>query len=531
MAPPAVAQPSSVLCATRAGAGSHPVPQASTPVAHRGEGASVNAREALLVSGALLTQHATAFATNVVIGRALGPGALGELSVLRSLSAVLLIITPLGLDAALLKHASLYQNRQAELGALTLTLRLLVVGINTALLLLAFWLGPALGTLYGSIRDFDRLVVLAMAGVVFAADLQISGALYQAAGRTARYFFYASYIQYTMRMILSVAAVAAGGGVLAIVAINTAVAAGTFALMELDRRKLRSRGAGFPFLKVVPASVHILSESVWMCGALLLYNFMRLVDVLVLGLLTTPDVTGQYSAMSMVAQIIAIYPNAISVTLGPRIAVLYAAGDLDGIRREVGGYLRKASLLGGFLLGGVAVFGTDLDLVFGSAFAFPLILVVLLAAGWYVSAILAPLGFVLSMTGRHRQELGILAAGSLLLVLCLFAFVPWLKGTGAALAVAATFVFVNIVRARRVIRVLGRNPLSLLHLAPPAAFVGLAACCSVLGDMLGRRSFLLLFVECVAYSVLSFVLYLLLFAHAEDHRATLRIPFGRTRAG
>jgi O-antigen/teichoic acid export membrane protein len=481
----------------------------------------------MLISGALLTQHATVFATNIVIGRELGAGALGELSLLRSLAAIVLIVTPLGLDLALLKYASLYQDRPAELRSLTRLLRLLVAGVNAALLIMvALWLGPLLGGLYSDIGDFGRLAVLTMVGVVFAADLQVTGALFRAENRTGTYFIYANYIQYTLRMVLSVAVIALGGGVLEIIAVNTAVAAATVVLVELDRRR-RLAGTTVPLARMVPASTDILRESVWMCGALLLYSCMRLMDVVVLGALKTPEITGQYAAMSMVAQVIAIYPSAISQTLGPRIALLHEAGDRGGMHKEIGGYLRKAALLGGFLLGGIAAFGTDLDLVFGADFAFTRPLVLLLALGWYISAVLAPMGYVLSMTGRHRQEIGVLAAGSMLMMISLLAFIPWLGGTGAALAVAITFISVNVIRANRVIRVLGRNPLRFRHVVPPLLFVAAAAGVSMAGQSLAERSFFLLVAQCVAYAVLAAVLYLVVFAQADERRAILRrVPRG-----
>jgi O-antigen/teichoic acid export membrane protein len=487
----------------------------------------LRAREVILVSGALLVQHATVFATNVVIGRELGAGSLGELSLFRSLSTLILIVTPLGLEVALLKHASLYHDRPAELRSLTRLLRVLVAGLNVVLLLvLAVWLGPVLGRFYPGIVNFERLAVLTMVGVVFAADLLITGALFRAENRTGPYFVYTMYIQYTLRMLLSVVAVAVGGGVLAIIAINTAVAGLTVGLIELDRFRRRPTGPVLPMARMVQASANILSESGWMWGALLLYGSIRLLDVIVLGALTTAGVVGQYSAMNMVAQVIAIYPGALSQTLGPRIAVLYGAGDQQSVQSEIGSYLRKATLLSGYLLGGVAVFGTDLDLVFGQSFAFPRPLVLLLALGWYVSAVLAPMSYGLSMTGRHRQDLGVIAAGLLLMLACLFAFIPWLGGTGAALAVAATFVFINVIRTGLVIRVLGHNPLRLQHLAPPLVFLAAAALCCLLGKSFTERSFLLLVIECVTYSAAALALYLAFFAQTEERQAILRLSLG-----
>jgi O-antigen/teichoic acid export membrane protein len=365
-------------------------------------------------------------------------------------------------------------------------------------------------------------VILAAAGVVFAADLQLSGALYRAADRVPAYFIVTSYVQGTLRMALSVAAVWAGGGVAAILTVNAAVAAGTVVLLELDRRRVRPAGLGRSLVGACRAAAAILRESLWMCGSLLLYSAMRLLDLMLLGAMATPAETGEYAAMSMVAQVIAIYPSAISQTLGPSIAVLHAAGDREGMQRELSGYLRQATLLGGFLLGGIAVFGVDLDLLFGTGFEFPLALVVLLAVGWYVSAVLAPLGYVLSMTGRHRQEVAILAAGVVLMAGLLLLLIPALGSIGAGLAVAITFAFVNAVRAARVLRVLRGNPLRPWHIVPPMAFTAVAAACRLGGEALVGRSLPALIGECALYSLLALALFLAAFARPEERVALFR---------
>ena len=320
-----------------------------------------------------------------------------------------------------------------------------------------------------------------------------------------------------------------GGGVESIVCVNTA--AFLYAFLAIGYADARSAGApgsigapgstGAPPFEFAAAARKvgvILSESLWMALSLLVYQAMRFVDILILAALTSAKVTGEYTAMSNVAQLIQIYPGAISQTLGPRIAVLYKAGDLAGIQDELQDYSRKASMLGGFLFGGVAVFGTDLDLVFGKAFSFSWELAALLATGWYVSATLAPFGYVLSMTGRHRQELALLSVGAVVLVAGLVLLIPPLGSVGAALAVLIAFVSVNVIRCAYVIRILSLNPLRLRDLVPPVAFAYTALACIRTGAMLTERGLLHLAVECLAYSVLSGALYLVAFATGPEKR-------------
>ena len=497
-------------------------------------------RETAIVSGGLLVQQATVFATGVLIARQLGAADFGTLGTLKSLATVLVIVTPLGLDLALLKHATFYHERPDELRTLSRALRLLVGGLNLLLLgLVVVWLGGALQDMYRDIPDFARLCAITMVGIVFATDVQISGALYRVYDRVIAYALIVNYSQPILRLAVTALVLLAGGGLLGVVWVNSALFFYAFAVIGLNDRRRRGRamplrgdahktrplhGAAhqpMPLGEVAHKVGEVLSESLWMAMTLLVYQLIRLVDILILAALTTTQITGEYTAMSSVAQLIQIYPIAISQTLGPKIAFAYKQGDLDGIRLELQAYQRRASMLGGYLFGGVAVFGVDLDLVFGHGFSFSWPLALLLASGWYVSATLAPFGYVLSMTGRHRQELVILIAGAALLVACLLLLIPPLAAVGAALAVAITFAAVNAVRCVYVIRVLARNPLRITDVLPPLCFLAAALMARGAGGWVSARSLPVLVVECLAYSLLAGSAYVVLLASTAE-RQTIR---------
>ncbi len=480
--------------------------------------------EAAIVSGGLLAQQATVFATGIIIAQQLGAGDFGTLGTLKSLSTVLVILTPLGLDLALLKHASFYRERLGELKATSRALRIIAAGINLLLLaLVAAWFGPALQAIYHDTPNFSYLSFVTMLGLLFAADIQISGALYRVFDRVIPYALIVNYGQPVLRLALSCLVLLAGFGLQGIVWVNTLSFLGTYLVILCYDRRDRVAALSVPVRTLAAKVGAILSESLWMAVSLLVYQAMRLVDIIVLSAMTTPQVTGEYTAMSSVAQLIQIYPIALSQTLGPRIALRYRQGDVIGLVGELRGYLRKASLLGGYLFGGVAVFGTDLDLVFGRGFEISWVLAFTLAFGWYVSAVLAPLGFVLSMTGRHRQEVAILSAGAATLIICLVVLIPPLAAVGAALAVAIAFVLANIGRGAYVIRVLGLNPLRLRDMVPPIAFIIAALACRRLGALIGGRQLPILVLECAAYSGLSAAISLALLVDAAERRVILDV--------
>ncbi len=487
-------------------------------------------RETVIVSGGLLSQQITVFLTGILVAHYLGATGFGQLAVLKGLSTFVIIVTPLGLDLALLKHASYFTERSVELDAISKILRLIVSLVNILLsLIVIVWVGNWLQTIYRDIPDFSLLCSVTMLGIIFAADIQISGALYRVADRVTTYSVIVNYIQPSTRLIVTLTVLWLGGSVLFVVIANTIIFVSTFLLIAFDNRIDRIQHRMFDYVNHTQRITEILSDSLWMALLLLMYQAMRFADVIVLAALTSAKITGEYTAMSSVAQIIQIYPSAISQTLGPTIARLHRESSSDVISEELQRYLRKAALLGGFLFGGIAVFGVDLDLVFGKAFEFSWQLAVLLSAGWYVSATLAPFGYVLSMTGRHRQELAILSVGALVLVASLFLFVPWIGNVGAAVAVFFAFTIVNSLRCAYVIRILGVNPLNLADLYTPICFIGLALSCSFISRVLGDRSLIHLIATCTFYMLLAGTLYIFGLASRSEREAINR-RFGKAVA-
>ena len=80
--------------------------------------------------------------------------------------------------------------------------------------------------------------------------------------------------------------------------------------------------------------------------------------------------------------------------------------------------------------------------------------------GWrrarqFIVALLGPMGWALSMTGRHVQELAILLCGlALATLLCRFAIPQWGQ-LGAAVATCVAMSFTNLVRVICVRRAFG----------------------------------------------------------------------------
>lgn len=124
----------------------------------------------------------------------------------------------------------------------------------------------------------------------------------------------------------------------------------------------------------------------------------------------------------------------------------------------------------------------------------------LMPLGFLISGTLAPTGYALSMTGRHRAEFAILLTGAVSLIALCVLLIPGHGQVGAAIASAASFAIVNILRFAYVSLVLGFIPGRLRDLLPPAFGLGAAFLAQFIMDEISERGLFALIAACVLYA-------------------------------
>ena len=429
------------------------------------------ARDASLYAGGLLFQQVTAFVVGVAAARWLGPQGYGQVSLARAIYGIAVILAPLGLDLSLLRHLGSSGADRATQLAEIVRLRRIVLTVNIAILagvvpIGAPWLQAHLYRQPGFAVD----LAVTFTALPFAADLAVLTAACRALDRVAQASLASLYLQPVVRTAALGGLLALGlgaRGVLAATAVGVAVA-------DLALGSLLVGGTGAarresPNVADHTATPRLIGYSGWMAAMLLTYGGLKLVDVLVLGHFRPAREVGDYAAVSAIAQLICLYPTALSQTLGPTVARLYAEGDRTAVRRDLARYLRLSSLACAPLFAGVAVFGPWLDLLFGPRFRFDPTLCLALALGAYVSGVFGPMSVSLSMTGRHRLEFAILLTGALASFAGCILLAPSYGGTGVACATLGGYVLVNGARTAVSARVMGGSDMAWGDLVAPAA--------------------------------------------------------------
>jgi O-antigen/teichoic acid export membrane protein len=434
-----------------------------------------------VIAGGQLLQQALGLVTGVIIGQMIGAAGYGLVNLVRNILTPLQILAPLGLDVALLKHLGRWNRDLDSMHRVLRRLRLVVFAVNLPVAIVT-GLGAGhilMGRVY-RYPHFDVMLLITLLALPLTADIQILGAYYRSRGRPGAFALITLYLQPLVRLTLVGAAFLFARSAEAIVCIGTiqvAVSAlGLWISFGLwQKQDAQAPADATPARPVAPlqagdewrAARTVLGDSIWMSFNLFVYGMMRYVDVLVLGAYVPAAVVGSYTALASVAQLVSIWPIATSQTLGPDVSRYYHAGDHAALRKVLNDYIHFASVMSAFLFGGVAAFGDHLDLLFGHSFHFRPLIAFLMPLGALISATLAPMGFSLSMTGRHRAELVILIIGAAFLWSLCYLLVPRWGDVGAATAVCLSFALVNLIRFLWVGRTLGFIPGRKADLAPP----------------------------------------------------------------
>lgn len=450
-----------------------------------------------------LVQLALTFVTSIIIARFLHSDGYGVYNILRSIFVWLATLAPLGLDVALLKYCGRFPPDAPHVLQAVLRLRLIALAVNSTV---AVSIGLGLGGIL--MRDvypydgFDRMLFITLLGLPLAADIAIMGAVYKARGEAGRFALMTLYLQPIVRVVLVLCAAAFAPTLFAVVCINT-IQVALSALAILTHQFHRNRVRKLPGRSTVPSGelTTVLVESLWMSLSLAVYGMMRVVDILMLGSFASAKEVGAYAALSAISQLVQIYPLAASQALGPTVSRNFHNGDLQGVRGALQDYLHYASIAGGFIFAGIAAFGDRLDLVFGPSFHFRPDVSFVMPFGYLVSATLAPMGFALSMTGRHKAELAISCIGGALLVTLCGVLIPSLNQLGAALSVSSAFLAINVIRYLFISRIFGFLPGTKRDFLPPLAALAIAFFTRFLIDCFSERSLAPMVLACVLYSL------------------------------
>lgn len=205
----------------------------------------------------------------------------------------------------------------------------------------------------------------------------------------------------------------------------------------------------------------LLFFSLPLFGTVLLGQFMKWTDVLMLGYFTSADLVGLYNGAVPLCVLIPIFLNSAGFIFVPVLSVLYSQGQLSEMKKTYSIITKWtfSATLPLFLV--IFIFsGTVLTFLFGTEYQEASTALKILSAGYMFHVSLGPIGQNLVIFGRPRLIMVNSTAGLIINVLLNSVLIPRYGINGAAIATAVTYVSLNCFAFMQVYRISRMHPFS-----------------------------------------------------------------------
>ncbi len=421
----------------------------------------------------LVAAMVAAFATQILITRALGAAAFGVVTVATQLAFVGGAATRFGMDMAAVRRVAIDVGRGERGRVRSVVARAVQIAaiVSAAAAVAVFGASEVLATAFTTSPGEGRAAFRAAAvALPFVALAQV----YLGATRGLKVMRHTLYLYWlgqpaawiVLMLIGWVAARTVGMSVLAYAG-SWIVATG--AAVWVWRRLTQGFGALPPQAGEVGG---LLRYGAPRAPAALLSQLLFWTDLFVLAHFAASSEVGVYAAAVRAAQVILLFLISVNYVFSPFIADLHARGEiarLDALFKSLTRWMLAATLPIFIVL--AVVPGTALRL-FGEGFGAGRTALLILLAGQLVNVATGSVGFILIMVGRTGWDLAINAAAVGISAATAALLVPRYGIEGAAAAGALTLALSNVCRLVLVWRFLRIQPFTREHLrllAPAAA--------------------------------------------------------------
>jgi O-antigen/teichoic acid export membrane protein len=382
-----------------------------------------------------------------------------------SLVQVLAVISALGMQKAVLRFASGYLARRQfpDLALLVGHTRRLVLSAATVVsALLVAWSWYFAGGEEHAMQA--RVLMIVALCVPFLAFAQVNAGIAQAHRWYALAFMPERLLRPSLVILgcgvayLSLEGLLRPDHAALIILLSTL----TWVLVQafaLGRRRAISRGTETLQQKADPAE---LLKRAWLQSSApfflvsVLQMGMHYGDVLLLGVLSNAEETGEYFAVSRLAQLVSLPLVIVAAVLAPRFAEFDALGERAKLQSIItlGAHFSLWPTL--FIAAVMASFPVFFLAIFGEEYQDAQVILFILVAAQVFNVAMGPSGTLMNMTGHQTSSAMLLGAVVVLSLILNVVLIPPLGALGAGIANAIAMLFWNLgayVYVRRRLRV------------------------------------------------------------------------------
>ena len=195
------------------------------------------------------------------------------------------------------------------------------------------------------------------------------------------------------------------------------------------------------------------SYPIWLSS--LLQSAFQKTDRIMLGLLSSIQQVGIYSAGLTFSILVAFPLKAMGPVFQPLITELYTKNDFTGISTLYNTMVRWALLFVVPTFGGIICFGEYFIQLFGEEFIVGYRIMIILSFSQLISTISGTSGTLLNMTGKQKSNAKIITVGLIITIILNILLIPKWGALGAAIGTSISVIFINAFRLKVAINYFG----------------------------------------------------------------------------
>lgn len=420
-------------------------------------------RSASITFAGIVFQLAISFISGFIVARVIGPAAFGIFNISRTLCESATVFTKAGFDIGIVRYFGERQGPDCDrenAGFLKITLFIITVLSLAPVLFIYLGGGLFLERHIYPYDSFSMIMFVMVLSIPFMSLTQVLGGAFRGRLRIRPRVVAEFFLQPSSRLVIIIILFLIGWKLWAVITGTVfSFLLSTVYLLIMCRLIFtlpsESGVRKLPWRDLLSVGQYSIVISLTVSVALLLQR----ADVLMLGYFARAEHVGQYSVIQMVTGLIPIFNSSLNQAVAPMIAGFHAEGRIEEMRGLIHQHTRWVIIatFPFFLI--IASFGNIFIGIFGKGYVVDVPVITLLALAQFVIAVLSSAGFMLSMTGRHYNELfTMLFALGCSVVLNYFLIPPYgLMGAGTGTLIAV--VLANILRSIQVYRVHGIFPI------------------------------------------------------------------------
>jgi O-antigen/teichoic acid export membrane protein len=446
------------------------------------------------------------FAASVIITRTIGADLFGKYSLANSLIQVLCIIAVFGLNRGVVRLTSRYMALKDTGRVKGTVVSGMVMSGAFSLVLVAVLMvaAPALTRrFYPHIEDLDLVMRVYVISLPFFVFMTVLVGYTQGLKTLKPTVVVEAFVRPVVRLATILLLFLVGLRFFAVVLgsvagfVASAVVAFAFAV----------RISPFDFRRT--HWVGVARELFFYSLPLVLANFMNVLisrsNVMISGYYLDTETVGILSAALVLAPFVSISLLSFSKILAPIISELWEKGDRLGLMTQFKTVSKWVFTISLPVMCMYFLFAPGLLAIFGEAFPRGATALRILAIGQIVNAVVGPIGFILTMTGRQKFDLinSICLAGSSVTLSILLA--PRYGMNGVALATGMSLLAINVVRVIEVKILYGFTPFRYDMAKPLAAGAAASALLYILSRHLAWTGIPQTIGLCIAFLIVYLV--------------------------